>query len=190
MTDAKVNHAFVSQIEDDSNDKLVRPSNWNDDLLLTGGDTNQAMVRNDASASGAGWQDKGVSYLTDELGNALTDELGNALEGVDTVDARLLVNSDPVFFEISDADSPFTLVRPSSGKSIIVVDDSEANVVINLYVRIKGDVITIKKKGSVTFKTTYNADGSDTIDGAASREILTQYTADILVGEAEEWGRH
>ena len=69
------------------------------------GSNKQYYTPNDAASVGASWQDKGFSYLTDELGNALTDELGNALEGKDAVDARLLVNNDLVVLELtSDSD--------------------------------------------------------------------------------------
>ena len=110
MSEVKVNHAFVSQIADDSNDKLVRPSNWNANLILSGGAVGQVLVRNNTLTSGASWQDKGFSYLTDKAGNILTDELGNALEGKDTIDARLLVNTGSVPLEHTTKIASYTLL--------------------------------------------------------------------------------
>lgn len=65
------------------------------------GDANQRLTKNDTAACGVSWQDKGVSYLQDTAGNILQDTAGNALEGIDTIDANLLVNNDLVIQELT-----------------------------------------------------------------------------------------
>ena len=81
---------IVNGYEGAKGDILVNNgTKWN---KLNVGTSGQLIATNTASTVGVSWQDKGDSYLTDELGNSLTDGLGNALEGLDGVNALLLVN--------------------------------------------------------------------------------------------------
>jgi len=82
--------AVVNGYEGDKGDILVNNgTKWSN---LPVGVSGQLLAPNTASTVGVSWQNKGYSYLTDELGNSLTDQLGNSLEGLDGVNALLLVN--------------------------------------------------------------------------------------------------
>jgi len=87
----------------------------------------QYLAPNNADRLGVSWQDKGFSYLTDELGNALTDELGNALEGKDTVDAATLVNINLGRKTITFADSPYSMTE---GDDVVFADATDGNIII------------------------------------------------------------
>lgn len=188
MTEFNINHLFVSQKLDGSDDSLVKPTDWNAALIGTAGALGQHLVPNSTVTSGISWQDIGFSYLTDETGALLTDQLGRALEGKDTVDALLLVNDNPTLIEITFADSPFTITRPDNGKTLLDVDCTDGLVIINLYPKVKFDTISLKKTDlSINDKLTYRGDGDDTIDDLAERDISTQYAARTLVGGTTQW---
>jgi len=152
------------------------------------GTNKQYYTPNNAASVGASWEDKGFSYLTDELDDVLTDELNNALEGRDAVDANALVNDDPNLVEITFADSPFTVTRPSSRRTILDVDCTNGVVIIILYPMIKFDQIHIKKTDSSGNKLTYRGNGFN-IDDLTERDISTQYNDDKLVGGTTQWRR-
>ena len=154
--------------------------------LPGGGNTNQRLTKNDASACGHSWQDKGFSYLTDELGKVLTDELGNALEGKDTIDARMLVNNELTIKAITFADTPY---QATTEDDIITADATDGEIIIVLYPLIEGRKIRIKKKDASVNKVKYQGNGFN-IDGLSEREISTQYNSDFLIAEVSEWGRH
>ena len=65
MADAQINHRFVSAIADDPDITLIRPSNWNDTLIVTQGNEGEVFVRRGASDSGAAWE--GVSTLAGDV---------------------------------------------------------------------------------------------------------------------------
>ncbi len=104
---------------------------------------------------------------------------------------RAIVRGRPKLFivDIDHTDSPYTVIRKREVEQNIVVDDSGGNVVIVLYPKVQGDLVTIKKKGDETFKTTYQGNGFN-IDGDSERDILTQYDSVNLRGESSEWGRY
>ena len=186
MTEAKVNHAFVTAMPDVPDDSLIRPSDWNDDLVMTGGENNQEFVRNKTSATGASWQDKGVSYLTDIDGNILTDTAGNALEGIDTVDANLLVNNGVSTKELTFADSPYTVLNTDD---YINADSSSGSVIINLLslATAPKKPLYISQSDGAPNTTTLTPDGSETIAGAATLVISSDGNAEMIVPFATTW---
>lgn len=149
------------------------------------GDTNQRVTKNDAGACGVSWQDKGFSYLTDELGNALTDELGNALEGKDTVDARLLVNTDISTRELTFADSPYSVM---TGDERIYIDATDGNVIVDLIPLSLAPIkaIHIQKTDSSSNTVTITAVDSDTINGSSTKVISSQDVDHELI-PVSEW---
>lgn len=80
-----INHKFVSQKEDVTDDSLVRPSDWNDDLVGSLNLSNSSNSTTDVAITGilpTAFGGTGFStYLTDEAGVNLTDESNVPLEG-------------------------------------------------------------------------------------------------------------
>ena len=176
MVDLTINHSFVSAKLDGSDKSLVKPTDWNAAIPYVG-------------ELPTGFGGTGVStFLVDESDTVLTDEAGVPLDSVNTIDANLLVNNDPNFVEITFADSPFTMTRPDSRRTILDVDCTNGTVIITLYPMVKFDIIDIKKTDSSGNKLTYRGNGFN-IDGSTERDISTQYNNDKLVGGTSQWQR-
>jgi len=95
----------------------------------------------------------------------------------------------PNLVEIDFTDSPFTIIRPGNGKTILDVDCSAGLPIIILYPLVKFDEISIKKTdSSLNDKLTYRGDGFN-IDDVSERDISTQFNTDRLVGGTLQWRR-
>lgn len=81
MADAEVtlNHAFVSTKADGADTTKIKPSDWNADLLGTGGDDGEVLTADSAMDSGMGWHRR-----TQVLDSQYTT-VGNVGAGSDTL---------------------------------------------------------------------------------------------------------
>jgi len=176
MADLTINHVFVSEKLDGSDKSLVKPSNWNANLVYMG-------------VLPPGFGGTGEStFLEDEAGAFLTDEAGVPLEGINPIDANRLTNTEPDIIRITFALSPFR-VPYTTKETIIEADATGGNIIINLYPRVQGRTVLITKRDSSANTVTYVGNGSDTIGGQASRAISAQYNSVILKAGTTEWMR-
>ena len=95
----------------------------------------------------------------------------------------------PEFFEITFADSPYTVTRTVSRKQIIDVDCTDGVVILVLYGLKLLDLIEIKKTDISANKLTYQGNGFN-IDDLSERDISGQYNSDRLIGKTSQWGRY
>lgn len=89
---------------------------------------------------------------------------------------------------IDDTDSPYV---PNADDGLILVDASAAAVDINLptiTAPLDGLVLYIKRTSAGAFAVTINRSGSDTIDGATSKSLPTQYQSWTLVASYDSGG--
>lgn len=153
------------------------------------GTNKQYLTPNNAAGPGISWEDKGYSYLTDELGNVLTDENNDALEGLDSVDAGLLVNTGVTTKELTFADSPYSV---TTGDDYINIDATGGNVVVNFLTLavavLEAKPLYVRKTAGGANTVTLTADGSEPIDDNGSTLVITSDgNAEMCVPFATSW---
>lgn len=87
--------------------------------------------------------------------------------------------------EIDSTDSPYTV---TDSDTMIIADAASGAITVNLpsIVGELGRTLIVKKIDNVNI-VTVDADGSETIDGAATQVISTQYDAVGLTAYSVEW---
>lgn len=103
----------------------------------------------------------GHSFLVDELGNKLTDEAGVPLEGKDTIDANLLVNTEEKVVKVSSTDSVY-VVCSSDNVIEVTIDDTDINILLLALTNVKRRLLIIRNNtGSGTGTLTTTPNGSE-----------------------------
>jgi hypothetical protein len=167
--------------------------------LPSGGTVNQILIKQSSTDGDATWNDQPVTSPLTTKGD---------LFGFSTANARLAVGSDG---QIVVADSTQTLgVKWANGgpfgrattqvingttsvtaaMGVIEINAASGNVILNLPAWVANTSWAFKRIDSVEANTvTINANGSDTIDGAASFTIPLQYGSAIISSlSSAKWG--
>jgi len=151
--------------------------------VLPIGTFQQHLVPNPTEHLGVAWQQRGLSYLTNENGDLLTNEASRALEGKDDIDALLLNNRG-----IIEINEDYTV---TINDGMIDVDTTNGNVNITLYT-IVGNLtreLKVRKSDSSSNTITLTAEGSEKINGAATLLISSQFTTETIIVLSTEWAR-
>ncbi len=137
------------------------------------GSGNYTLPPNTAAVSGETVASAPYNALREDIKAALNDVNPQNTNTKAETTAEIATATESGVKNISNADSPYSVVAADQGK-LIAVDASAGNVVINLLAAATagdGFKIGFKRVNGETNTITVNGDGSETVDGVNSRMI-------------------
>lgn len=130
----------------------------------------------------------GGTALAEDNANLFYDDTNNRL-GVATTAPKSTLESGGTFGlkvkSIVAGDSPYT----AAAETVILADATGGNIIVNLPVLsgVSGRIYHIKKTDSSVNTVTLDGDSSETIDGATTQILTTQYQSLMIFSGPSEW---
>lgn len=160
-------------------------------LSLSGGTMTGAVSFNSFALSDAAITNSTISlsYLGSDL-NADSNKITNLSSGTasgDAVNKGQLDTKQDLLYTTDVAAASYTV--PVTARCIIADDDSPGYITLDLpAASTAGDgwTLLVKKVGS-TGNVTLDANGADTIDGAGTYDLTTQYESVTIVSDGSNW---
>jgi len=100
-----------------------------------------------------------------------------------TINTNLGLARKATVVEIDSGDSPYT----AADSELILCDCTSGGITVNLPAVASGLVYTVKKTDGSVNAAVVDGDSSETIDGATTQSLTSQYDSVTIIGGSSEW---